>query len=91
VSYRRDLGRVLLLREDLCGILEECKTYSGASTSVAGKRLVWTENPSATRTRLISGIHATIHIHIHNNADMQTDGFSGTVFRFQGEGVAQNM
>jgi hypothetical protein len=49
VSYRRDLGRVLLLREEVRGILE-CKTYSGASTSVAGKRLVWTENPSACAT-----------------------------------------
>jgi hypothetical protein len=50
VSYGRDLGRVLLLREEFRGILGECKTYSGASTSVAGKRLVWTENPSACAT-----------------------------------------
>jgi hypothetical protein len=43
VSYRRDLGRVLLLREELRGILGECKTYSRASRSVA-------ENPSACAT-----------------------------------------
>jgi hypothetical protein len=28
----------------------KCKTVSCASTSVAGKRLVWTENPSAFAT-----------------------------------------
>jgi hypothetical protein len=42
--------KTVLLREESRGILGECKTYSGASTSVAGKRLVWTENPSAFAT-----------------------------------------
>jgi hypothetical protein len=47
VSYRRELRRLFLWIEDLCGIFEECKTYSCASRSVARRRLVEQENPSA--------------------------------------------
>jgi hypothetical protein len=61
VSYQRDLGTVLLLREELRGVLQECKTYSGASTSVAGKRLVWTENPSACATVDLTGVNERQH------------------------------
>jgi hypothetical protein len=44
------VSRLLLWQEGLCGILEECMTYSCASRSVAGRRLVEQENPSACAT-----------------------------------------
>jgi hypothetical protein len=50
VSYRRELRRLLPWIEDLRGILGEWDCYRCALRSVAGRRLVWTENPSKCAT-----------------------------------------